>query len=181
MTPQTDGYSLTARLFHWLTAIVVLTALAAAIVMNNIGEGPLEDFLYDFHRSLGAILIPIVLARLLWRIGHPAPPLPADIPVLQQWVAHLTHIALYILLIVQPILGWVATSAYRAPITVFWLFTLPPIWPENRALSDQLFFVHQFIGFTLAALLCAHIGAALFHHFVLRDRILIRMWRGASA
>ena len=78
----------------------------------------------------------------------------------------------------QPILGWIATSAYRAPIEVFWLFVLPPIWPENRAFSEQLFGVHQLIGFALAILICMHAGAGLFHHFVQRDRVLMRMISG---
>ena len=85
------------------------------------------------------------------------------------------HWALYILLIVQPFVGWIATSAYRAPMTMFWLFELPPIWGENRALSEDLFLVHRNLGLLIAALLVAHIGAALFHHFVRKDGVLLRM------
>ena len=70
---------------------------------------------------------------------HPPLPLPDDIPAVQQHAAHATHWALYALLMVQPFVGWIATSAYRAPIMVFGLFELPPIWPQDRALSDQLF------------------------------------------
>src|SRR6185503_14078104 len=142
--------------------------------------GPLQDTLFNLHRSIGATLLPIVLARLLYRLTHRPPPLPADIPPLQQFAAQFTHAALYLFLIVQPLIGWVATSAYRAPITVFWLFTLPPIWPEDRAFSERLFGVHKVVGITMAALVLAHIGAALFHHFVRRDEILLRMLRGGG-
>jgi cytochrome b561 len=76
---------------------------------------------------------------------------------------------------VQPIVGWVATSAYRAPIRVFWLFELPPIWPVDQPLSERLFGVHRFLGIAIALLLCAHVGAALFHHFVRKDGVLLRM------
>jgi cytochrome b561 len=79
---------------------------------------------------------------------------------------------------VQPIAGWIATSAYRAPITVFGLFELPPIWPENCAFSEQLFFVHTVLGTAIACLVAAYIGAALYHHFLRRDRILLRMITG---
>jgi len=178
MTPDTAGYSLTARTFHWVTAALVLMAIPMGIIMNNVGPGPLQDFLFNLHRSIGALLLPIVAARLVYRIGHPAPALPADIPPLQQFAAHATHAALYFLLIVQPLVGWVATSAYRAPITLFWLVPLPPIWPEDRAFSERLFIVHWLIGITLALLVIAHIGAALFHHFVRRDDILLRMLYG---
>lgn len=181
MTPDTPGYSLTARIFHWTTAVLVLTVIPLGILMNAAGEGPLQDFLFNLHRSIGAILLPIVVARLLYRIGHPPPPLPADLAAIQVFAARFTHAALYILLIVQPLLGWVATSAYRAPITVFWLFTLPPIWPEDRALSERLFGVHKVVGIVMALLVIAHIGAALFHHFIRKDEILVRMLRGGRA
>jgi cytochrome b561 len=178
MTPDTPGYSLTARTFHWTTAVLVLAVIPLGILMGNVGGGPLQDFLFNLHRSIGAVLLPIAVARLLYRIGHPPPPLPAEMPAIQAFAAHFTHAALYIFLIVQPILGWVATSAYRAPISVFWLFTLPPIWPENRGFSERLFGVHKVVGITMAVLLIAHVGAALFHHFIRKDDILLRMLRG---
>lgn len=179
LNDHTGTYTATARVLHWLTAIVVLAAIPAGIVMDRLGEGPLADFLYDFHRSLGAVLIPLVIVRLWWRAGHTPPPLPFDIPASQRLAASATHFLLYALLVAQPLIGWVATSAYRAPITVFWLIPLPPIWPENRAFSDMLFGVHKYIGWALGVLVCMHIGAALFHHFIRRDRVLMRMVSGA--
>jgi cytochrome b561 len=79
---------------------------------------------------------------------------------------------------VQPFVGWVATSAYRAPIMVFGLFELPPIWPQDRPLSGRLFVVHALIGAAIACLAAVHIGAALYHHFVRKDRVLMRMITG---
>jgi cytochrome b561 len=92
--------------------------------------------------------------------------------------AHATHWALYALLIAQAMVGWIATSAYRAPINVFWLFELPPIWPVDQPFSEKMFSVHMAIGIAIALLLCAHIGAALYHHFVRKDRVLLRMVSG---
>jgi cytochrome b561 len=82
---------------------------------------------------------------------------------------------LYILLIVQAFVGWIATSAYRAPITVFWLFELPPIWPVDPPYSEKVFVVHRWLGIALALLICMHIAAALYHHFVRKDDVLLRM------
>jgi cytochrome b561 len=178
--PETalPGYTLTARAFHWVTAALVLIMIPIGIAMANADFGPAQDTLYHLHRSIGAILLPIVLLRLLWRLRHPAPPLPADIPAIQQFAAHATHWGLYVLLIVQAIVGWIATSAYRAPILVFWLFELPPIWPVDQPFSEKVFWLHRMLGFAIVALLCAHIGAALYHHFVRRDRVLMRMITG---
>jgi cytochrome b561 len=78
----------------------------------------------------------------------------------------------------KPIVGWIATSAYGAPITVFWVFALPPIWREDRAFSDQLFAAHAALGIALAVVICAHVGGALFHHLIRKDRVLMRMLSG---
>jgi len=170
-----QSYTPLARWLHWITAALVLSLIPVGIIMANADLGPTGDILFDLHRSAGALLIPIILFRLVYRLNNAPPPLPSDIPAIQRLAASAVHWALYALLIVQPIVGWIATSAYRAPMTMFWLFELPPIWPENRALSEDLFFVHMNLGILIGALLVAHIGAALFHHFVRKDRVLLRM------
>jgi len=172
------AYTMTARVLHWLTAFLILAMIPLGVVIANEWGGSRQESFYDLHRSLGALLILIVVARLVWRWMYPPLPLPDDIAAIQRFAAHVTHWGLYALLIMQPFCGWIATSAYRAPITVFGWFDLPPIWPENRALSEQLFFVHSLIGFAIACLVAAHIGAALYHHFVRKDRVLMRMITG---
>jgi cytochrome b561 len=168
-------YSVTARVLHWTTAALVLVMVPIGLVMANFSLGPAGDVLYDIHRSIGAVLIPIVLVRLAYRLANPPPPLPDDIPAVQRLAANLMHWTLYLLLIVQAFVGWIATSAYRAPINVFWLFELPPIWPVDQPFSEQLFGVHRLLGIVLVLLIGMHIGAALYHHFVRKDDVLMRM------
>jgi cytochrome b561 len=172
------AYSTTARVLHWATAALVLTLLPLGLVIANKWGGPLQDFLYNLHRSIGAVVIPLVIVRLGYRITHAPVPLPADVPPLQQAAARATHWALYALLMVQPFIGWVATSAFPAPIPVFGLFELPPIWSADRPLSDRLFVVHGLIAAAIAGLATLHIGAALYHQFVRRDGVLMRMITG---
>jgi cytochrome b561 len=172
------AYSATARALHWITAALVLIMLPLGVIITNEWGGPLQDPLYDLHRSIGAAIIPLVMLRLGYRLMHPPLPLPEDIPPLQQLAARATHWSLYALLLVQPLVGWVATSAYRAPIMVFGLFELPPIWPQDRPLSGRLFVVHALIGVAIVGLAAVHIGAALYHHFVRKDRVLMRMITG---
>ena len=172
------AYTVTARVLHWTTAFLILFMIPLGIVIANDWGGAAQDFLYDLHRSIGVTIIPLVILRIMYRWRHPPLPLPEDIVPMQRFAAETTHGALYALLVVQPFTGWIATSAYRAPVVVFGWFELPPIWPQDRAFSDRLFFFHALIGIAIACLVAAHIGAALYHHFVRRDRVLLRMISG---
>jgi cytochrome b561 len=177
-TVTPPAYTITARVLHWLTAVLILSTIPLGLIIAQVWGGPLQDFLYDLHRSIGALIIPLMLLRLIHRRANPPLPLPNDIPAIQQFAAHATHWGLYALLLVQPIIGWIATSAYRAPITVFGWFDLPPIWPENRPFSELMFSIHGLIGTVIAGLVAVHIGGALFHHFVRKDSVLMRMITG---
>jgi cytochrome b561 len=169
------AYTLTARVLHWLTAALVLVQIPLGLLVVNVKLGAWGEVLYNLHKSIGATLIPIVLIRLAYRLTHPPAPLPPDIAPLQRLAAETVHWCLYGLLVAQGMIGWIATSAYPAPIPVFGLFELPHIWREDRALSDLLFVVHRTIGIVMAVLLVGHIGAALQHHFIRKDRVLMRM------
>jgi cytochrome b561 len=179
VTQATAGYTATARALHWITAILVLVQIVLGIIIaNKLAGEAWQDPLYNLHKSNGAILIPIILFRIFYRWSHPAPALPADIPALQQFAAYTTHYLLYVLVVVQVFLGWIATAAYPAPVPIYGLFNLPSIWPENRALSEQLLSVHKIVGISIAVVAAMHIGAALYHHFVRKDRVLMRMISG---
>lgn len=176
--PNALGYTRVARVLHWATAALVLLQLPLGIVIANEWGGKLQDLLYNGHKSIGALILPLVVARLIYRLTHRPPPLPADIPPAQKLAAQVTHWALYALLIVEPLLGWMGASAYPAPVPFFGLFNLPPLLGPNRALSEQLLSVHELVAFAIVALAALHIGAAMFHHFVRRDRVLVRMISG---
>jgi cytochrome b561 len=172
------AYTVTARVLHWVTALVIMLMIPLGVILSNDLGGSLQNSLYGLHESLGVLLIPIVLVRLAHRLTNPPLPLPQDIPALQRFAAHLTHLGLYTLLVTQPLVGWIAMSASGAPITVLGLLSLPSIVPENRVLSEQVFVLHGLIGFLIAGLVAAHIGAALYHHVVRKDRVLMRMITG---
>jgi cytochrome b561 len=175
---QMAAYTPVARALHWITAVLVLILIVVGVIIANTGDWPGKMVVYDLHKSTGIIVLPLVLFRLFYRLTHPPAPLPAHIPPIQQMAAHANHWALYALLIVQPIVGWIATSAYRAPIPVYWLFEMPPIWREDRAFSERMFTVHAAVATLLAIAATGHIGAALYHHFIRKDEVLMRMVRG---
>jgi cytochrome b561 len=174
----TPGYTLTARVLHWTTAVLILVMIPVGIIIANEWGGPAQDLLYALHKSVGVTLIPLVIVRLIYRLMNPPPPLPDDIPAIQKFAAYTTHWALYALILVQPIIGYIFTSAYPAPVPFFGLFELPAIWPKDRALSEQLSVVHLYVGLAIAVFAAMHIAAALYHHFVRKDEVLLRMLRG---
>ena len=172
---QADRYTAVAIALHWTTAALVLFMVPAGVVMVLLPEGDLQNLLFNLHRSVGVLLFPLVLIRLIYRRRNPPPPLPDDLHPLQKVAARLNHYALYALLLINPLLGWWATSAYGAAVNVFWLFELPPIVAQDRPFSETLFLFHRIVGISIAFLVVVHIGAALHHHFIRRDRILLRM------
>lgn len=178
------GYSFLARLIHWVMAFIMITMIVAGIWMATGdlwgGKFPaLRGQLYDYHRGMGFVLLVLVIVRLI--IKHrstPPSPLPASIPPMQQKIAHITHILLYAALIIHPLLGWYATNAWGVKnIPIFGLFNLPTLVEKNRDLGNQLLEIHGYIGLVIAALIVAHIGAALMHQFVKKDGVLLRMMR----
>lgn len=170
-----ERYTAMAIALHWTTAALVLFMVPAGLLMVRLPEGDWQNLLFNLHRSVGVVIFPLVLLRLIYRWRNPPPPLPDDLAPPQKLVAHLNHYALYALLLVNPLLGWWATSAYGAAVNVFWLFELPPLVAQNKPLSETLLMIHRWVGIGIALLIVLHIGAALFHHFIRRDRILLRM------
>jgi len=170
-----NNYSHGAIGFHWLTATIVLTIIPLGIALGNVEPGPMMDFLYTLHESLGIIVWPIVVARLIYRFRNPPPPMAADIPLAMKGCAHLVHWALYAGLLVNPILGWLGVSAFGATIDFLWLVELPSLIAKDEVLSERILGAHKLIGILMALALSAHIGGALFHHFIRKDRTLLRM------
>ena len=168
-------YPATSKWLHWLVAACVLTTAPVAIAMIRVGEGPTQDMLYNFHKSLGILILILVILRLVNRliVGAPAPE-----PGIERWqkaASSATHGLLYVLLVAMPIVGYIANSAYGAPTPFFGLFNLPPIVAENKPLSETLFTLHRWSGFLMIVLVLMHIGAALFHHVIRGDNVLRRM------
>ena len=172
------AYDMTARVLHWITAVLVLTMLPLGVVIANRWGGEWKDWLYNLHRSLGTVVMLVILVRLGYRLTHQPLPLPDEIPLVQRRASRVVHWTLYTLLVIQPFVGWTGSSAYPAPVIVFGLFNLPMIAPADRALSDQLLFVHRWIGLTIAGIVAVHIAAAVYHHFVRKDGVLMRMITG---
>jgi cytochrome b561 len=171
----TGHYPATSKLLHWLVAICVLTTAPVAIAMTRVGKGPTQDILYSFHKSLGVLILILMILRLINRLAVGALSADPDIELWQKAVSSIVHTSFYVLLLAMPIVGYIANSAYGAPTPFFRLFDLPPIVGKNEELATQLFAFHRWAGWLLIALVLMHVGAALYHQFIRGDNVLKRM------
>lgn len=175
-----ETYSTGARHFHWWTVLLIAIQLPLGIYMVNYGArtnfAPPTGQLYDSHKLIGMLILLFVLARLAYRIMNGA---PGDEPTLEPWqrvVSHVTHWAIYALLLIVPLLGWLATSAY-GPFRPFGI-PLPSLLAENQDLATRIYRVHKAAAILLVVLVAMHVGAALFHYVIRKDGVLNRMWPG---
>lgn len=170
---DTERYVPAARGLHWVVAGLVLIVLPLGAVIKFIREDVKLTF-YMFHESLGFIVLWLMLARLAVRLVHRPPP-PVPMPALQHHVAATVHVLLYVLLILQPVTGFLATNAHGFPLE--W-FGVVPIWsPIGKAPDIAPYFsvAHVIFGWGILILFFLHIGGVLYHHVVRRDDTLERM------
>ena len=171
-------YSVTARRLHWWTFTLLAVQIPVGLFMVRYGEA--TNFaeptakLYDAHKLMGLAILLLVAVRLTYRLVHGA---PSDEPTLQPWeklVSHLTHWAIYALLFIVPLLGWLAIS-YYGPFEPFGI-KLPALAAQDDAKATRTFFLHMAAAYALIALLAMHVGAALQHYLIKKDGVLRRMW-----
>jgi cytochrome b561 len=169
-------YSAPARFFHWAIALLMLIVLPVGLIIDRFYEVEwAKNLLYFIHENLGVTIWLLVLARLAWRFMSPPPPLPADTPAMIRLAAHGTHIALYVILLAQPIGGFIGTNAAGFPLDFFGLIPLPNPTGENEALSQLVLRWHWITGLALAVILVAHVGGALYHLVIRKDGVFQRM------
>jgi cytochrome b561 len=171
-------YSIVARRFHWWTVAFLAVQIPVGLFMVRYGAA--TEFaeptgkLYDGHKLLGLTILILAAVRLAYRLVHGA---PAEEPTLEPWqqmVSRITHWAIYVMLILVPIIGWRAISHY-GPFEPFGI-KLPAIAAQNEDLATQAFFYHKVAAYLLIALIGMHVGAALFHYVIRKDGVLRRMW-----
>ena len=143
--------------------------------MVRVGEGPTHDALYNFHKSLGVLILILMVLRLINRLAVGAPAPDPEIEPWQKTVSSIVHGLLYVLLLAMPIVGYVANSAYGASTPFFGLFELPALVGKNESLVDDAIHAASLGGLAGDLLVLLHIGAALHHHFIRGDNVLRRM------
>jgi len=177
--PTSRGYGRVAKTLHWLVFALVFAQYVVALAMPDIGRGTVPGTLINLHMSLGATILLVIVVRWLWRIGHPVPLSTAG-PRWERDVARITHALLYLLLAVNPILGWMNASARDWKITIYGIVTLPHLVAPRARIGMVAGDVHTFLAWTLLVLIGLHVAAALYHYLLRRDGVLQRMLPGAK-
>lgn len=172
---STTRYTGVAIGLHWLIAFAIVGTFALGLYMHELPLSPQKLKLYSWHKWAGVTIFLCVVLRLAWRFSHRAPELPAAMPAWQRKVAEATHVLLYLLMFAVPLSGWLMSSAKGFQTVWFGVLPLPDLLGKNKELGDLLQEVHELLNFSMAALVVAHLGAALKHHFVDRDDVLSRM------
>lgn len=180
-------YSTAARHFHWWTVALLVIQVPIGFYMVNRGAATNFDAvtgtLYDTHKSLGLLILALVVARLAYRLVHGG---PTDEPTIEWWqkaASHATHWSLYLLLILVPLVGWLGISLYGAR-SVFGIATIPPLAAENSEVAKTVLALHRYLALLTVALIAMHVGAAVvLHYFIRGDGVLARMlpWAGQRA
>lgn len=167
-----------ARALHWVMAVLILVQGLVGWIAQEMERSPARVDAMTFHKSLGMTLLLLLILRLTWRWMHPVPPPPGGSSVWEMRLARLVHYAIYLLLAASMLSGWVAASAYVVPWKLWWLIPIPRLVAPDRATYDLASEVHESSVAIFLGLLAVHVAAALWHHFVKRDRVLTAMWRG---
>jgi len=163
------------RVLHWLTVICVAMAAAFILTRDQLDGRDVRSWLLEGHRHFGLFVLALFVVRVFVRLRVGKLPASGESPWPVRAAAGLTHIALYALLITLPVLGWALSSAEGKPAHFFGA-TLPNLVAPDEDLADSLQAWHLNAAWVLLGLVCLHIAAALWHHFVMRDGVLRRMW-----
>jgi len=178
-SPVAARYHPLSVALHWLLALALVGVFALGLYMEGLPFSPQKLKLYNWHKWAGIVVLTLSFIRLMWRLTHRPPALPAAIengmPAWQRWAHHATHGGLYLLFFAVPLLGWAFSSAAGFPIVVFGVLPLPDFVPVSPALADVLKPLHKYAAFAMAALVLLHVAGALKHQFIDRDGLLGRM------
>ena len=184
-----ERYTRTAIAFHWLVALLMIVNVGLAWTWPNVADDNVRPLINN-HKSIGITVLALVTMRLLWRLTHRPPALPDHHKTWEKHLAHIVHVALYLIMFALPLSGWIMDSAYKDAATHpnFWfgLFEWPRLGfvmtmdsAQKRSVHDFFEGAHGVSALILYALVVLHIGGALKHQFLDKDRELARMGVGS--
>lgn len=173
---SSQDYGAISMALHWAVVLLVFGAWLIGQFGDELPKGPARDAGLFVHMSLGLAIIAFVIARLFWRLSDP-PPAPEQSPLglWGEWASKAVHYLIYMALVAVPIAGIVVQFARGHALPIFGLFDIASPWPADRSFAHGVKEVHELLANGMLALIGVHAAAALAHHYIFRDRTLLRM------
>ncbi len=179
MKNSSQYYTRTAQMLHWLMAIIFIAAWIIGFYSGNFlsydVDGSFKGTVITLHKNIATVIIFLVVVRIFWRYTHPTPELPNTMSPTMKRLAHFGHLALYFMLLALPITGCLFSWSAGHPAPVLYLFNLPTLISENPEITAIVKPLHIYISWAAGILLAGHILAALKHHFIDKDTVLVSM------
>ncbi|XDF34134.1 cytochrome b [Paracidovorax avenae] len=185
MTPSRPArYTATAILLHWVLGLAIVAVFLLGLYMTGLPFSPQRLKFYNWHKWAGVAILALSALRLLWRLTHRPPALPAAVqsamPAWQRAAHHGTHHLMYLLFFAVPLIGWAYSSAAGFPVVFLGIVPLPSFVPVSPELAEAIKPWHQISAYALAVLVVLHVAAALKHQVIDRDGLIGRMLPGRA-
>lgn len=168
-------YGKPAIVLHWLLALLITFLVGLGWYMMAIEDQPNSGWYFNLHKSFGLIAFGLILARIIWRLGHKPAALPERLPAWQVKISTLTHWLLYAAMFVMPITGFIGASLGKDGVAFFGA-DLPRWLNQNSNLAEQFIYIHENAAWVLVALVVVHAMAGLKHLLIDKDGVFQRMW-----
>jgi len=170
-----NAYGAVAKFLHWSIVILIIAQYFLAEAAEELPDGLEKLAIVSNHKSFGMLVLGLAMLRISWKVLNRGQPAPVPMPKAQRIAAAAGHGLLYLLILAQPITGWMMSSAANYPVTFFGLFQFPSLVATNHDLHETLEEVHEALFGALVAIAVLHALAALYHHFWMKDDTLRRM------
>ena len=181
-TKEDQHYHSFATFLHWLMALLLIFMVGLGVYMHDLEDAdPARFVLYQLHKSIGISILALAVVRLLWRLAYRPTFRDHHFSQIERLGSKAVHFAFYFLMFALPISGWVMVSSSEAgiPTRIFGLFTLPDLpvgdSPARASIHENSRGAHEALAIIAASLLLLHVLAALKHHYMNKDNVLVRM------
>lgn len=179
MIPDTPhGWGTVGRTLHWLMALLILGMFALGWTAVNYPMSPAKLQIFAWHKSIGLSLLALVVVRILWRLSHGTPTPPPGTSAAERGLARAGHVGLYFMMILMPVSGYVVNSTANFPLRFFGGFRVPNLIPADKTWQELAESVHLAGFWAFSALILVHVLAALRHHYLKKNDVLLKMLPG---
>lgn len=169
-----DHFGIIAIILHWVMALLLISMVIVGLYMTSLPNSMQKLKLYGLHKEFGFLVLMLVMLRIVWRLGNILPT-HASLSPFERFAARAAHWLFYGFMFALPITGWIITSAADLPVSFFGLFIIPTLIGPNHDTMKLFEEIHEWLAYGLIATFFLHVAAALKHHFINKDDILMRI------